>query len=122
MKVFSMVSAKSMPTEIVTARHMAQSWINMNFSENDRIVVLFKNIAEAHRAYDLGFSFDKLNIGSLPGGYRKKKVADYAYLDESDAAKLQYLNERGCGIIFRECPDEKPLTWETIKNMYFSTI
>ena len=72
-----------------------------------RAIVLFRNIADACRAYKLGFHFDKLNIGNIYNEKYKLCCAPSVFLCDSEIQDIVTLLENaGVLIELKRVPRE----------------
>ena len=73
-----------------------------------RAIVLFSNIADACRAYNLGFHFDKLNIGNIHNEEYKLCCAPSVFLCDNEIQDIITLLEKaGVLIELKRVPREK---------------
>ena len=71
-------------------------------------IVLFSNIADACRAYKLGFHFDKLNIGNIHNEKYKLCCAPSVFLCDNDIQDIvTILKNAGVIIEIKRVPREK---------------
>jgi Phosphotransferase system, mannose/fructose/N-acetylgalactosamine-specific component IIB len=75
-----------------------------------RAIVLFSNIADACRAYKLGFHFDKLNIGNIHNEKYKICCAPSVFLCDNEIQDIVTLLENaGVLIELKRVPRERPV-------------
>jgi mannose/fructose/N-acetylgalactosamine-specific phosphotransferase system component IIB len=75
-----------------------------------RAIVLFSNIADACRAYKLGFHFDKLNIGNIHNEKYKICCAPSVFLCDNEIQDIVTLMENaGVLIELKRVPRERPV-------------
>ena len=73
-----------------------------------RAIVLFSNIADACRAYKLGFHFDKLNIGNIHNEKYKLCCAPSVFLCDNEIQDIiTLLENKGVLIELKRVPREK---------------
>lgn len=76
-----------------------------------KTIVLFSNIADACRAYKLGFHFDKLNIGNIYNEKYKLCCAPSVFLCDKDIRDIVTLLENaGVLIEIKRVPREKAVS------------
>ena len=73
--------------------------------EKNRVMLLFKGVAELNEAIVKGLKLDKVQIGGLGGGPGRKAVNNAITLDRADADTLLSLEEKGIEIYFQTTPD-----------------
>nr|WP_041282494.1 PTS sugar transporter subunit IIB [Desulfohalobium retbaense] len=69
------------------------------------VLFLFATCADAWRAFELGFSFDHLNIGNIHYGPGRRQVCDHAALSREDIACLRSFSVKGVELDFRCVPN-----------------
>ena len=73
-----------------------------------RAIVLFSNIADACRAYNLGFHFDKLNIGNIHNEEYKLCCAPSVFLCDNEIQDIiTLLENEGVLIELKRVPRER---------------
>lgn len=76
----------------------------------ENVLLLMRNPAEADAFLDMGFEMDKINIGNISNSKSetgRKKMLDYIYLEEADAAALRSLGGKGVILDVRAIPTER---------------
>ncbi len=81
---------------------------------NKRTIVLFSDIADALRAFKLGFKFDKLNIGNIHNENCVTQCSPSVLLGLNDIEYIEELISVGVKIDMRRIPREKP---QDVQNM-----
>ncbi len=77
-------------------------------SGGKRTIVLFSSIADALRAHEAGFYFDKLNIGNIHHEEYKVCCAPSVFLCETEVHDvIRLLEEKGVSIELKRVPREK---------------
>lgn len=74
-----------------------------------KAIVLFSSIANAFRAFTLGFRFTELNIGNTYAEVCTKHCSTSVTLSEEDIREIEILQEEGVTIEMRRIPREKPV-------------
>jgi mannose/fructose/N-acetylgalactosamine-specific phosphotransferase system component IIB len=74
-----------------------------------RAIVLFSVIADAFRAFQCGFVFDKLNIGNVYSEECLKQCSPSVMLDGEDIKIIRLFLDAGVNIDVRRVPREKPI-------------
>lgn len=74
-----------------------------------RTIVLFGTVYSARRAFELGFRFDKLNIGNIHNERHGICCTPSVLLGEEDIRDITVLRDSGVKIELRRVPREKPL-------------
>ena len=75
-----------------------------------KTIVLFANIADALRAHELGFQFDKLNIGNINHEEYRLCCSPSVFLCDTEIDDiLKLLQARGVHVEIRRVPKEKAI-------------
>jgi mannose/fructose/N-acetylgalactosamine-specific phosphotransferase system component IIB len=74
-----------------------------------KAIVLFSSMADALRAYQGGFVFDRLNIGNVYSEECLKQCSPSVMLDAEDVKTISTFLEEGVYIDVRCVPREKPI-------------
>lgn len=71
-----------------------------------KLLVLFKSIENAKRAYDSGFPLEELQIGGLGNGSNKVMISNEIFLSEEEADMLEEMNNNGLKINLQVTPKD----------------
>jgi len=82
-----------------------------------KAIVLFSSIADALRAFQGGFAFDRLNIGNVYSEECLKQCSPSVMLDEEDVKTIRTLLDEGVNIDVRCVPREKPIDMRKMLTM-----
>lgn len=74
-----------------------------------KTIVLFSSLADAFRAFQGGFVFDRLNIGNVYSEDCLKQCSPSVMLDAEDVKTIETFLEQGVQIDVRCVPREKPI-------------
>lgn len=103
-EVFKMAAPKGVKITIVSIEQAVKLQSENAFDKN-RVMVLFKGVAELNNAIRAGFKLEKVQIGGLGGGPGRKAVNNAITLDRTDADILLELEKMGVEIYFQTTPD-----------------
>lgn len=103
-EVFKMAAPKGVKITIISIEDAVKLQQDGGLDKN-RVMVLFKGVAELHNAVELGFKLNKVQIGGLGGGPGRKAVNNAITLDRTDADLLLSLEAKGIEIYFQTTPD-----------------
>jgi PTS system mannose-specific IIB component len=83
--------------------------LNYSYSRGSGVktIILFSSIADALRAFTLGFKFEKLNIGNIHAEKHKKRCSSSVVLGEGDVRDIVALLDAGIKIDVRHVPRER---------------
>jgi len=73
-----------------------------------KAIVLFSNIADALRAYNLGFPFQNLNVGNVYNESCRRQLSACVLLNDRDLEGLRELLAKDVQIELRRVPRERP--------------
>jgi PTS system mannose-specific IIB component len=94
---------------------------NYSFTRNNgkKAIVLFSSVADVSKAYNLGFHFDKLNIGNIYNEEYKICCAPSVFLCDKDIQDILGLLERdGVTIEIKRVPRERSVNIHEIIKEY----
>lgn len=103
-EVFKMTAPKGVKITIVNVEDAVKRQQEGAFDKN-RVMVLFKGVAELNAAVQAGLKLEKVQIGGLGGGPGRKAVNNAITLDRADADTLLELEKMGIEIYFQTTPD-----------------
>lgn len=103
-EVFKMAAPKGVKITIVNVEDVVKRQQEGAFDKN-RVMVLFKGVAELNAAVQAGLKLEKVQIGGLGGGPGRKAVNNAITLDRADADTLLELEKMGIEIYFQTTPD-----------------
>ena len=92
------ISVKSMKKAIQGAKEDRYNGLNL--------LVLFKSIENAKKAYDNGFPLKELQIGGLGNGSNKVMISNEIFLSEEEADMLEEMNKNGLKINLQVTPKD----------------
>ena len=97
-EVFKMAAPKGVKITIVNVEDAVKRQQEGAFDKN-RVMVLFKGVAELNAAVQAGLKLEKVQIGGLGGGPGRKAVNNAITLDRAELEKM------GIEIYFQTTPD-----------------
>ena len=103
-EVFKMAAPKGVKITIVNVEDAVKRQQEGAFDKN-RVMGLFKGVAELNAAVQAGLKLEKVQIGGLGGGPGRKAVNNAITLDRADADTLLELEKMGIEIYFQTTPD-----------------
>lgn len=71
-----------------------------------KLLVLFRSIENAKKAYDSGFPLNELQIGGLGNGSNKVMISNEIFLSEEEADMLEEMNKNGLKINLQVTPKD----------------
>lgn len=119
---FDTVIRMAVPREIEMIINSVEDFAkSYTFSEDGgkKTIVLFATVVDACRAYNLGFHFDKLNIGNIFNEDYKLRHGTSVFLCDSEIRELlQLLENDGVEIGIRRIPQERAVTIQDVVKDY----
>ncbi|MCH3963300.1 MAG: PTS sugar transporter subunit IIB [Clostridium sp.] len=103
-EVFKMAAPKGVKIRILSVEEAVKAQQNNDF-ENNKVLILFKNVQELDSAVKTGLKLKEVQIGGLGGGPGRKAVNNAITLDRKDADILLALEEMGINIYLQTTPD-----------------
>lgn len=85
----------------------AVNWYKNGGYDEKRTIVLFSKLNDAKKAFDMGFSFNTLNLGNIHFCEGKIQVISNLCLDRDDSECIVELTKKGVSIDSRSVPVEK---------------
>lgn len=116
-EVFKMAAPKGVKITIVNVEDAVKRQQEGAFDKN-RVMVLFKGVAELNAAVQAGLKLEKVQIGGLGGGPGRKAVNNAITLDRADADTLLELEKMGIEIYFQTTPDYPSETLQKLSLNY----
>lgn len=104
--LFSMTAPAGSKIFCYTIDTALEKWQNNKFGKGP-IIVIFKDIDSAKRAYDLGIRFNSLNIGQVPKAENRRQAYNTVCLSEAELDTLITLSGSGVEVYFWPTPDDK---------------
>ncbi len=92
----------------------AVDWFKNGGYDEKRTIVLFSNLHVAKRAFDMGFSFNTLNLGNIHFCEGKVQVSSNLCLDKNDSNCIIELTKKGVSIDSRSVPIEKKVDFSRL--------
>lgn len=90
--------------KVYTVEDLAKDWEETQFGK-DKVMLLFKDVAHAYKAAELGVPFEVLNVGGIPKAPDNKVVADSVAINETEYNQLSELaNDYGKEVFFQTLP------------------
>lgn len=71
-----------------------------------KLLVLFRSIENAKKAYDSGFPLNELQIGGLGNGSNKVMISNEIFLSKEEADMLEEMNNEGLKINLQVTPKD----------------
>ncbi len=104
-KVHQMAVPGGVKCDTYTLEKAMEEWNKDQFGAG-RVMVLFQETDTAKRAWDAGYHFDSLQIGTMPSANGKKLISNQCYVGETDAANFHYLIDNGVRVFCQLTPPD----------------
>lgn len=121
--IFELAKPQGLKLQILSFAEAGKKWKEngLGIREKDSVMVLFKDINGARKAFDAGFEYSKLQVGTTEGGPGKTSVG-VCFLSEEDVKDLIYLTEKNVNIYFQSNCDSKETDWKGLKDKNFPNL
>lgn len=120
-KILIMAMPPSTKLSIFNTEEAVREWHKNQFGDG-KVMVIFKDIAGACKAYAAGFNYTALQIGGSSHTTGQKQVLGPIYMNENEAKMLNELEEQGVDITFQVLSEQQPTQWKTIRKKSFPNI
>lgn len=111
--VFKMAAPKGVKIRILSVDEGVAAQQAGEFEAN-RVMLLFKSVAELKNATDAGLKLDEVQVGGLGGAPGRKAVLNAITLDQKDLDDLLAVQSGGTKIYFQTTPDYPSKTLDQI--------
>ena len=111
--IYQMAAPSGMSVEIYSTTRAAEEFKKDKMGEG-KILLLFRTLAQATKAYEEGSHFESLQLGGIPQSPGKKKIISAVSLDETDVAQIMELHEQGVEIFAHIIPEEPQVKFDEI--------
>lgn len=116
--VIRMAVPSAIEVLILTVEDFAKTY-TFNRNAGKKTIVLFSSVADAYRAYKLGFHFDNLNIGNIYNEEYKLCHGTSVFLcDDEIKDLLKLLENEGVAIVIRRIPRERAVNIQDVFKDY----
>ncbi|MBC8587084.1 PTS sugar transporter subunit IIB [Paratissierella segnis] len=115
--IYGMAAPSNVDIKVFT-KDKVIDYFNNNNSDNSKVLVLFKNVKDAHYCYEKGFPMEHLQIGGLGSGPDRINVHGPITLNAEDAKLLKDMNDKGVKIEFQQVPDDSKASLDKILKKY----
>lgn len=112
-KVYKMAVPPSVTVQIIDLSTALSKWKENNMGEG-KILLLFKDVETAVKAWEGGITYSTLQVGGLGGGPGRKPIYKNVSLSDNDFNLLNKLSNQDVNIIFQAIPEEKPMEFKKI--------
>lgn len=109
--VYRMAAPSGVEVAILTVEDAGQAFQNNTLGDKN-ILILFKNVDMANKAYKAGLKYEKIQLGGIPSEAGKKMVFTAVSLGNEDVEQLNELKEDGVEIVLQVIPEESSITYE----------
>lgn len=83
--------------------------LNNNVFKNKKLLILFKSIENAKRAFDLGFPMSEMQIGGLGSGTNKIMISNELSLSKEEAMQLEQMAGKGVSVSLQVTPKDSKI-------------
>ena len=112
-KLFSMTAPAGSKIFVYSIEEAVAKWNKNKFGKGP-IIVIFRDIASAKKAHDLGIEYPSLNIGQVPKTDDRVQAYNTVCLSERELDTLIDLDKAGVEVYFWPTPDDKREVLENV--------
>lgn len=117
--IYKMAAPSGVEVQILTTTEAGEAFKN-NQLGNGNILILFKNVDMANKAYKAGLKYEKMQLGGIPNEPGKKMVFTAVSLGEKDVEQLNELKNEGVDIVLQVIPEESSMSYVDAIKKYQS--
>ncbi len=117
--IYQMACPVGVELETISTKAAGERWREDQLGSKEPIFILFKNVAEAYKAYQAGFRYPQLQVGGIGGGVGRKNIMGPIAFDDADAKMVEELTQEGLEVFFQPVPDDKPIPWKDVKRKHY---
>lgn len=78
--------------------------------KDKKLLILFKSVENAKKAFDLGFPMKALQVGGLGNGTNKVMISNELSLSEQEAEMLEAMQNEGVAVTLQVTPKDPAFT------------
>lgn len=106
------MAAPENEVEIVAVDHLEEA-LNR---KNDNVMVIFKNVNSAYRAFTTGVLLQELNVGASENKKDRKLITQGVALSKEEYKLLEDLKDKGVNVYIQPIPENDKINLESVKN------
>lgn len=91
---------------------------NQHVFKNKRMLVLFKSVGDAHKAIQLGYPGETLQVGGLGSGTHKTMISNELSLDAKDVKALGEIEAKGIAVTLQVTPKDPAIAFQDALKIY----
>ncbi|GAB2027383.1 PTS system mannose/fructose/N-acetylgalactosamine-transporter subunit IIB [Lactovum odontotermitis] len=84
-----------------------------NVFKNKKLLILFKSVADAKRAVDMGLDIKELQIGGLGSGTNKVMISKELSLSKEEGEMLAAIENKGISVSLQVTPKDSKISLKT---------
>ncbi len=115
---FEMAGVPEVKTIIHSIDSAKDVWDKDMFGDGN-ILVIFKDVDSAYKAFKCGIAYPSLDLGQVPGGTLDRvNIIGSVNLNKEEIKKLRWLKENNVNVYFQSLPEpeDKPRELDTVLN------
>lgn len=105
-ELFQLASPPGTKIICYTFEQAVEEWNRDKFGTG-RVIILFKYLASADKAWRMGVKFDELNVAQIPGGPGRKLAYATVSLGKPEIDLLLGLVDEGINVYIQQVPEDK---------------
>lgn len=84
--------------------------------KDDQVMVIFRDVVNAKRAFDATVSLAELNVGAVPSAKDRHSVTQGVALSKDEFDLLMEMKNKGVDVYIQPIPENDKLTLDSIQN------
>lgn len=100
-QILTFAAPKGTTVEFYNVEDGAAAYEKNHFGDG-KVIVIFRSIEQAYKAYTKGFCFESINVGQTPRESNQVHATATVYVSREDLEHLKELDEKGVYVYFRQ--------------------
>lgn len=84
--------------------------------KDDSVLLIFKDVDAAYRAFKNGLQLEELNVGAVQSNKDRKSVVQGVSLSKEEYKKLVKMKDSGVDVFLQPIPENNPVSIESIEK------
>lgn len=98
-------STGGLKIKVFSSDGVVDEW-NKNQFGDDKVALIFKNLAYAKKAIDGGVPIKELNVGNMHFSKGKRPLTKKVYVDDQDLADFKAMEDAGVDVYIQDVPGD----------------
>ncbi|MEG1527109.1 MAG: PTS sugar transporter subunit IIB [Erysipelotrichaceae bacterium] len=115
--IYTMSAPPGATVNVYSVDQAIKLW-NENGLGNAKVLLLFKNVEQAYKTFNLGLPLPEIQIGGLGSAPGRKVVYGPITMDDIDAKMLKEMMDKGSHVYLHQVPEEGKIDFIKILEKY----